>query len=107
MVKSAVGKSGNAQLTLPRYASRVGCAAGAGKATARRGEIRICSRATGTPGATRGEISDADALASEVRAWSVMGINVFLGLRFGVWGHEDPLVVARHANALLRNGMKA
>jgi hypothetical protein len=36
-----------------------------------------------------------------------MGINVFLGLRFGVWGHEDPLVVARHANALLRNGMKA
>jgi hypothetical protein len=36
-----------------------------------------------------------------------MGMNVFLGLRFGVWGHEDPLVVARHASALLRNGMKA
>ena len=57
--------------------------------------------------ARRAAISDADALVSEVRAWSVMGMNVFLGLRFGVWGHEDPLVVARHANALLRNGMKA
>jgi hypothetical protein len=36
-----------------------------------------------------------------------MGINVFLGLRFGVWGAEDPNLVARHANELLRDGMKA
>ena len=58
-------------------------------------------------GAARGELRDADALAGEVRAWAVMGINVFLGLRFGVWGSEDPDAVARHANALLRDGMKA
>lgn len=58
-------------------------------------------------GAARGELRDADALAGEVRAWAVMGINVFLGLRFGVWGNEDPNTVARHANALLRDGMKA
>jgi AcrR family transcriptional regulator len=58
-------------------------------------------------GSQRGEIRTADALESEVRAWAVMGINVFLGLRFGVWGDEDPDAVARHANALIANGMKA
>jgi len=58
-------------------------------------------------GTARGELSDADPLALEVRTWAVMGINVFLGLRFGVWGDEDPAVIARHANALLSNGMKA
>ena len=31
----------------------------------------------------------ADAFATEVRAWAIMGMNVFLGLRFGVWGDED------------------
>ena len=58
-------------------------------------------------GSARGELSEADALALEVRAWAVMGVNVFLGLRFGVWGDEDPAIIARHANALLGNGMKA
>ena len=58
-------------------------------------------------GTARGELRNADALAGEVRAWAVMGINVFLGLRFGVWGNEDPHTVASHANALLRDGMKA
>ena len=66
---------------------------------------RIASRLAA--GTARGELRDADALAAEVRAWSVMGINVFLGLRFGVWGSEDPQAVARHANDLLRNGLKA
>jgi AcrR family transcriptional regulator len=66
---------------------------------------RIAARLTA--GAARGELSEADALALEVRAWAVMGINVFLGLRFGVWGSEDPDAIARHANALLREGMKA
>lgn len=55
----------------------------------------------------RGELADADALGTEVRAWAVMGMNVFLGLRFGVWGDDDPALVAGHANALLRDGMKA
>lgn len=58
-------------------------------------------------GAERGDLSKSDPLALEVRAWAVMGINVFLGLRFGVWGNEDPALVARHANALLSDGMKA
>lgn len=35
-----------------------------------------------------------------------MGMNVFLGLRFGVWGREDPETVARYANDLLRKGLK-
>lgn len=58
-------------------------------------------------GVARGELAPADPLAHEVRAWAVMGINVFLGLRFGVWGDEDPDAVARHANALIASGMKA
>ncbi len=66
---------------------------------------RIAARLSA--GVARGELSDADPLALEVRAWAVMGINVFLGLRFGVWGGEEPSVVARHANALLSDGMKA
>jgi AcrR family transcriptional regulator len=35
--------------------------------------------------ATRGEIR---ADVSEVHAWALMGINVFLGLRYGVWGDD-------------------
>ena len=53
----------------------------------------------------RGEITDSGALATEVRAWAIMGMNVFLGLRFGVWGGEDADEVAGHANALIRNGI--
>ena len=49
----------------------------------------------------------SDALEAEVRAWAIMGMNVFLGLRFGVWGREDADAVAAHANAMLRDGLKA
>jgi AcrR family transcriptional regulator len=66
---------------------------------------RIAARLSA--GIARGDLSAADPLALEVRTWAVMGINVFLGLRFGVWGSEDPTAVARHANALLSDGMKA
>jgi len=53
----------------------------------------------------RGEISD---LASEVRAWALMGMNVFLGLRFGVWGDgADDEDVLRVAGDLIANGLKA
>jgi AcrR family transcriptional regulator len=43
---------------------------------------------------------------NEVRAWAVMGMNVFLGLRFGVWS-EDRAVedVAAEAEKLLRDGV--
>ncbi len=57
--------------------------------------------------AARGEIIDGDALAAEVRAWAIMGMNVFLGLRFGVWGSEPPAAVATEVNRLLRNGLEA
>lgn len=43
---------------------------------------------------------------SEVHAWAIMGMNVFLGLRFGVMdGNADLGEVAREANALLNDGL--
>jgi hypothetical protein len=56
--------------------------------------------------AERGEIKRADAFATEVRAWAIMGMNVFLGLRFGVWGKEPPAAVAAEINKLLRRGLE-
>ena len=42
----------------------------------------------------------------EVHAWAIMGMNVFLGLRFGVMDAKADLdEVARVANALLKDGM--
>jgi AcrR family transcriptional regulator len=56
--------------------------------------------------AAGGQMRDDGPLATEVRAWAIMGMNVFLGLRFGVWGREDPDLVAAHANAMLRMGLE-
>lgn len=57
-------------------------------------------------GVDRGELrAQAGTLAKEVNAWAVMGANVFLGLRFGVWGEEDAEEVAKIANQLLREGL--
>jgi AcrR family transcriptional regulator len=52
-------------------------------------------------------VRGGDELTQEVRAWAIMGANVFLGLRFGVWGNEDPEAVARIANELLSTGLRA
>ncbi len=42
----------------------------------------------------------------EVHAWAIMGMNVFLGLRFGVMdGEADLGRVAATANALLKGGL--
>jgi hypothetical protein len=46
-------------------------------------------------------------LEREVRAWASMGMNVFLGLRFAVWGKEDRDQVAAIANRLLRSGLES
>ncbi len=54
----------------------------------------------------KGEVAHADDFATEVRAWALMGMNVFLGLRFGVWGEEDPGKVAAEASRLLHDGLK-
>ena len=55
---------------------------------------------------SKGEIRDDGKLANEVRAWALMGMNVFLGLRFGVWGKANPDEVAAFANAMLRDGLE-
>lgn len=45
---------------------------------------------------------------NEVRAWAVMGMNVFLGLRFGVWAQDRTVEeVALEAEKLLRDGTAA
>ncbi|MDG5749182.1 TetR/AcrR family transcriptional regulator [Qipengyuania sp. XHP0207] len=44
----------------------------------------------------------------EPEAWAVMGMNVFLGLRYAIWaqdGDPDPATVAKIANRLLREGI--
>lgn len=42
----------------------------------------------------------------EAHAWAVMGMNVFLGLRFAVWGDDaDEVDVARIARSILQRGL--
>jgi AcrR family transcriptional regulator len=58
-------------------------------------------------GKEKGEVIATDSgLATEVEAWAIMGMNVFLGLRFGVWGKDDPEEVTRVANRLIRRGLE-
>ena len=45
---------------------------------------RIASRLKAA--AARGEVR---ADVSEVHAWAIMGMNVFLGLRYGVWAEDQ------------------
>lgn len=53
----------------------------------------------------RADLDGDDALEREVAAWTLLGMNVFLGLRFGVWGMADGKAVAAAANRLLREGL--
>lgn len=54
--------------------------------------------------ARRGEVR---ADIGEVHAWAIVGMNVFLGLRYGVWSEDgDPEDVAARAFALLKDGLK-
>ena len=56
-------------------------------------------------GGGRGELRDG---LGEVEAWAIMGMNVFLGLRYAIWageGDPDPMDVAARANALLERGL--
>lgn len=58
-------------------------------------------------GKAKGEIvRSREPRSSEVEAWAIMGMNVFLGLRFAVWGKESPEEVARIANRLIREGLE-
>jgi AcrR family transcriptional regulator len=52
----------------------------------------------------KGEIAAGDMM---VRAWAIMGMNVFLGLRFGVWDEgSDPDAIAGTAAALIGEGLR-
>lgn len=54
-------------------------------------------------GSARGELRDG---IGEVEAWAIMGMNVFLGLRYGVMDDDaDIEAVASAANTLLRRGL--
>ena len=54
-------------------------------------------------GVQRGELR---ADVGEIEAWAIMGMNVFLGLRYGVMTDDADLkAVADAANALLRPGL--
>ncbi len=42
----------------------------------------------------------------EIEAWAIMGMNVFLGLRFAVWGKSESVdTIASAANRLLAQGV--
>jgi AcrR family transcriptional regulator len=55
-------------------------------------------------GAATGEFRDG---LGELEAWAVMGMNVFVGLRYVVWGGADksPEAVAAGVNRLLAEGV--
>jgi len=43
----------------------------------------------------------------EAHAWAIMGMNVFLGLRYAVWSDDEPPArIADLANSLLRKGIQ-
>ncbi len=52
----------------------------------------------------RGEVSPGDA---EQRAWALIGISVFLGLRYALWDDSKPVPeVAKGALDLIRHGLE-
>ena len=52
------------------------------------------------------ETGQVRADVGEVHAWAIMGMNVFLGLRFGVWEEAGDLTaVAATANEMIVNGI--
>nr|WP_230771042.1 TetR/AcrR family transcriptional regulator [Sphingomonas sp. Leaf4] len=62
---------------------------------------RILARLQAAAG--RGEVRDD---VSEVHAWAIMGMNVFLGLRYGVWDEDrSPDAVADAVATLLARGI--
>ncbi|MDE8651290.1 TetR/AcrR family transcriptional regulator [Novosphingobium album (ex Liu et al. 2023)] len=54
-------------------------------------------------GAEKGELREG---LDEAHAWAIMGMNVFLGLRYAVWSEDTaPERVAELANEILRHGI--
>ncbi len=66
---------------------------------ARRIEGRL--RTGAESGELRGDVG-------ELHAWAIMGMNVFLGLRYVVWGADgDPETLAAEANRMIARGIAA
>jgi AcrR family transcriptional regulator len=65
---------------------------------------RIAARfvAARDKGELASDLSDEDL---EILAWAAMGANVFLGLRYSVWGSADATRIAEVANRLFRKGL--
>ncbi len=63
---------------------------------------RICERLEA--GMAAGELRDG---LGEAHAWAIMGMNVFLGLRYAIWGKGewDAEEIASLANKLLQGGI--
>ncbi len=55
-------------------------------------------------GADAGELREG---LGETEAWAMMGMNVFVGLRYAVWSDEDPDEIASRVNALIARGIVA
>ena len=53
--------------------------------------------------ASRGEVR---ADVGDVHAWAIMGMNVFLGLRYAVWSDEPPAEIAAIASEMIASGLK-
>jgi AcrR family transcriptional regulator len=67
------------------------------ESTAKRFQARL------EAGSATGELRDG---IGEVEAWAMMGINVFLGLRYGVFSEDGaPDDIALRANVILRHGL--
>ena len=55
--------------------------------------------------AARGEIAEGP---DELRAWALIGMSVFLGMRYGIWKEDmDPQAVADHAIDLVSEGLRS
>jgi AcrR family transcriptional regulator len=57
-------------------------------------------------GVDNGDLRQADSGTQEIWAWALMGMNVFLGLRFGVWSSQSPEHIAAEVNRMLADGLK-
>ena len=61
--------------------------------------IRERLQAAASRGEVRGDVGD-------VHAWAIMGMNVFLGLRYAVWSDEPPAEIAAIASEMIAGGLK-
>lgn len=61
--------------------------------------IRDRLQAAAARGEVRGDVG-------EIHAWAIMGMNVFLGLRYAVWSDESPAEVATIASEMIADGLK-